>query len=110
MVSDQKFLDINLGTEVLILVLMEDGLGRYVTMLVGTIRRLNPCFNGRWSRTQQITIFLIHLICLNPCFNGRWSRTYQVFKMQRIAGLNPCFNGRWSRTENNSLYATEAKS
>ena len=37
---------------------------------------------------------------LNPCFNGRCTRTHlgrSATTMQK--GLNPCFNGRCTRTE-----------
>ena len=39
---------------VLILVLMEDGLvpGIVVGMFIN-LEGLNPCFNGRWSRTRE---------------------------------------------------------
>ena len=36
---------------VLILVLMEDGLGPKLYFTCGAVSGLNPCFNGRWSRT-----------------------------------------------------------
>ena len=36
---------------VLILVLMEDGLGQQLQDPYGRTGCLNPCFNGRWSRT-----------------------------------------------------------
>ena len=66
------------------------------------VRRLNPCFNGRWSRTlcqenltkEQFSVLILVLMedglgrvppwpcgsgsCLNPCFNGIWSRTLQL--------------------------------
>ena len=45
---------------------------------------LNPCFNGRWSRTRMKTLNT-NQSCLNPCFNGRWSRTAVL----RFAGLKP---------------------
>ena len=36
---------------------------------------------------------------LNPCCNGRWSRTnFANFKSNSQSSLNPCCNGRWSRT------------
>ena len=36
---------------------------------------------------------------LNPCCNGRWSRTtFKKINVMKISGLNPCCNGRWSRT------------
>ena len=36
---------------------------------------LNPCCNGRWSRTRKRMKYLLLLISLNPCCNGQWSRT-----------------------------------
>ena len=62
---------------VLILVLMEDALVHLVA--------------------QTLTLF--RLTCLNPCFNGRCTRTMvgENGKFQRM-GLNPCFNGRCTRT------------
>ena len=69
-------------------------------MIASNFASLNPCCNGRWSRTAvsfpdsvELTTVLIlvvmedglvlfcvlaankHLLCLNPCCNGRWSRT-----------------------------------
>ena len=44
--------------------------------------------------------FITSFLGLNPCFNGRWSRTSKGVRIDyKVAGLNPCFNGRWSRTE-----------
>ncbi len=63
------------------------------------VQGLNPCFNGRWSRTFLILGIIIINAGLNPCFNGRWSRTKPgKTDMIMVMGLNPCFNGRWSRT------------
>ena len=84
---------------------------------------LNPCFNGRCTRTitfdptsrnDGVLILVlmedalvlpgehssgIHLLCLNPCFNGRCTRTYYVSDVAGVfGGLNPCFNGRCTRT------------
>ena len=43
-------------------------------------------------------------VCLNPCCNGRWSRTIETLTQYGNAKrLNPCCNGRWSRTR---LYKT----
>ena len=63
-------------TNVLILVVMEDGLVpcliNFDSLLTDS---LNPCCNGRWSRTP-LHVELVNLReCLNPCCNGRWSRT-----------------------------------
>ena len=42
-------------SKVLILVLVDVGLGRYASMLTSTISNgLNPCFSGCWSRTGVI--------------------------------------------------------
>ena len=37
---------------------------------------------------------------LNPCFNGRCTRTAKMVKNLVVRGvsLNPCFNGRCTRT------------
>ena len=37
---------------VLILVLMEDTLGGFQKLPIKMLQRLNPCFNGRYSRRQ----------------------------------------------------------
>ena len=62
--------------EVLILVVMEDGLraGERFARVV-RINRLNPCCYGRWS--QRFLIALSSTILfrrLNPCCYGRWSQ------------------------------------
>ncbi len=36
---------------------------------------LNPCFNGRCTRTANKFWEGKEIICLNPCFNGRCTRT-----------------------------------
>ena len=41
---------------VLILVLMEHGLGVFAFMAMGLTLGLNPCSNGTWSRRKWITI------------------------------------------------------
>ena len=38
--------------------------------------RLNPCCNGRGSKTRETNGLLILLVCLNPCCNGRGSKTF----------------------------------
>ena len=61
---------------VLILVLVEDGLGVVKFILLSQAPKgLNPCFSGGWSRSLSIQILSkITSICLNPCFSGGWSR------------------------------------
>ena len=39
---------------------------------------LNPCCNGRWSRTHDAVKIINEKGCLNPCCNGRWSRTQKI--------------------------------
>ena len=61
---------------VLILVVMEDGLVRSTPCYFCSYSRsLNPCCNGRWSRTNYSCNNSLFSSCLNPCCNGRWSRT-----------------------------------
>ena len=80
---------------------MEDGLVRthsHAAQLLLTC--LNPCCNGRWSRTSwHCQEVVLSKRGLNPCCNGRWSRT-RIGRVGRtqIDRLNPCCNGRWSRT------------
>ena len=61
---------------VLILVLVEDGLGADASPR--SVRKrgsLNPCFSGGWSRRLiLLTPRTQTSICLNPCFSGGWSR------------------------------------
>ena len=62
--------------EVLILVVMEDGLWRSVSPVrARTECCLNPCCNGRWSLTSTLLRAAATSTCLNPCCNGRWSLT-----------------------------------
>ena len=61
---------------VLILVLMEDALvPPYWQTHSGGIHSLNPCFNGRCTRTYKEIFEQIENLSLNPCFNGRCTRT-----------------------------------
>ena len=63
--------------DVLILVLLDDGLVHHSAMSAVQIETgLNPCFVGRWTSTrlrQPLTRVLTS--CLNPCFVGRWTST-----------------------------------
>ena len=63
--------------KVLILVLMEDALVHVVNNVdQAYIRCLNPCFNGRCTRTTSGSgTRLKRYSSLNPCFNGRCTRT-----------------------------------
>ncbi len=65
--------------DVLILVLVEDGLGANEDVVYKPLldEGLNPCFGGRWSRRKFATFFqLLLVLSLNPCFGGRWSRSW----------------------------------
>ena len=61
---------------VLILVLMEDALVLFKSETVcWKMVSLNPCFNGRCTRTVVSSQYGMSVQCLNPCFNGRCTRT-----------------------------------
>ncbi len=62
--------------EVLILVLVEDGLGDHLQPFQsdGLCARLNPCFSGGWSRRKRTETLNSTMHRLNPCFSGGWSR------------------------------------
>ena len=81
---------------------MEDALAPAVKLSVTPVTEsLNPCFNGRCTRTIVETKIGENKICLNPCFNGRCTRTIKDI-VNLVLGslcLNPCFNGRCTRTE-----------
>ena len=85
---------------VLILVLMEDALALKDEFDVDPDDYgLNPCFNGRCTRTEGKQNICISAVGLNPCFNGRCTRTCKGLKpRENLACLNPCFNGRCTRT------------
>ena len=54
---------------------MEDTLGVNSTIMSYADLSLNPCFNGRYSRSSSPFIDGAEfVISLNPCFNGRYSR------------------------------------
>ena len=60
---------------------------------------LNPCCDGRWSRTYVNPNKEDNCEGLNPCCDGRWSRTVMPLSYRLINKcLNPCCDGRWSRT------------
>ncbi len=66
---------------VLILVVVEYGLGVYF-----------------WS-------FLLWCFCLNPCCRGIWSRRTGTSESRKaFRSLNPCCGGIWSRSLRNTLY------
>ena len=44
---------------------------------------------------------------LNPCFNGRYSRSFTEGERNVVFSLNPCFNGRYSRSYIKDLKSVE---
>ena len=65
--------------EVLILVVVDDGLVLKVQYTFGTIKKcLNPCCSGQWSRTAAAHVTNEAIRSLNPCCSGQWSRTGQI--------------------------------
>ena len=63
-------------TEVLILIVVEDGLVLVVPSQYGnSVQCLNPYCSGRWSRTSLMNIVKKIQERLNPYCSGRWSRT-----------------------------------
>ena|GEM_PF-1059961 len=90
--------------DVLILVLVEDGLGAHTAgdARGGHPHRLNPCFSGGWSRSS-LSFFsaFSFFVCLNPCFSGGWSRRRGPYGQGGVFHnrLNPCFSGGWSRRD-----------
>ena len=61
--------------------------------------RLNPCFNGRYSQSEQFHSYRLHLQVLILVL---MEDTLRVIKKYREKGeydcLNPCFNGRYSQS------------
>ena len=65
---------------VLILVVMEEGQRHMVSPWLCLARQgLNPCCNGRGSKTQWFTTIESVKLSLNPCCNGRGSKTYSCY-------------------------------
>ena len=75
---------------VLILIVVEDGLVHIVMTLGDNVQLgLNPYCSGRWSRTFTIMSLILSCLSLNPYCSGRWSRTgnAQRFSNVRIVVL-----------------------
>ena len=49
--------------------------GEIIYLSLSRGKCLNPCCNGRWSRTKTMSQITVGKDGLNPCCNGRWSRT-----------------------------------
>ena len=130
MVSEMKDLTLTDFVKiVLILVLVEDGLGGTLhSARLFLFMGLNPCFSGGWSRRTALLfkgdnsgrVLILVLVedglgetsktatacltsSLNPCFSGGWSRRPPSYVTRKyIDGLNPCFSGGWSRSACNA--------
>ena len=89
---------------VLILVLMEDGLGQHLEELQGVMRSLNPCFNGRWSRTGVNKVNSTSPVVLILVLMEDGLGPHVAHGVFEFVGLNPCFNGRWSRTAKSVIF------
>ena len=61
-----------------------------------------------YTLTVEIEDMKMVMSCLNPCCNGRWSRTLPLWLLTLLMHrcLNPCCNGRWSRTRVLNLVLT----
>ena len=65
--------------KVLILVVMEDALAPYRHQCTrNKLFRLNPCCNGRCTRTAMKLFLNGTMESLNPCCNGRCTRTIRL--------------------------------
>ena len=49
---------------------------------------LNPCCDGRWSRTVMPLSYRLINKCLNPCCDGRWSRTMSQITVGRDGDMS----------------------
>ena len=86
---------------VLILVLVEDGLGDdVINNGVATEWSLNPCFSGRWSRRSTPLAPLwshkVRVLILVLVEDGLGEDIELLMNGENVS-LNPCFSGRWSR-------------
>ena len=105
---------------------MEDALAQEVkAQVVDQLKSLNPCCNGRCTRTNDKKKIGSKIQSLNPCCNGRCTRTNRFVPayvkshnvlilvvmedalalgsviremVQTKVSLNPCCNGRCTRT------------
>ena len=92
----------NVNGTVLILVVMEDGLVQLKQRNHGKdyFKSLNPCCNGRWSRTHGVLFEVLsssYVLILVVMEDGL-VHIFYIATNYIDYGLNPCCNGRWSRT------------
>ena len=85
---------------VLILVLVEDGLGGKLFFTCGDAQGgLNPCFSGGWSRScfeDGSPKHFLRVLILVLVEDGLGGHQ-KIGKQFSISCLNPCFSGGWSR-------------
>ena len=78
---------------------MEDTLGVKGRYKYVTTASLNPCFNGRYSRSLEFPGMIeeqydvLILVLMEDTLGGRKENIVVLLYI----GLNPCFNGRYSR-------------
>ena len=66
-------------------------------MLQLFIRRLNPCFNGRYSQSfKQYLLRLVAAVLILVLMEDTLRALASVLS-SNIQSLNPCFNGRYSQ-------------
>ncbi len=86
---------------VLILVLVEDGLGGWQACRTATVKeRLNPCSSGRWSRRYGTKIYsrAISVVLILVLVEDGLGGNDRCTQGNVQPSLNPCSSGRWSRS------------
>ncbi len=85
---------------VLILVLVEDGLGEFKNApCLRCVFGLNPCFSGGWSRRRGfnprslLTLLVLILVLVEDGLGA----AVEDLNKHLDKSLNPCFSGGWSR-------------
>ena len=79
---------------------MEDTLGAIMTTIKEHLSKgLNPCFNGRYSRSPLIIKNygkkrVLILVLMEDTLGVAYAKSKGLYH----SGLNPCFNGRYSRS------------
>ena len=94
---------LGMGEEVLILVVVDDGLvPKLILLRKGENICLNPCCSGRWSSTRMVKYGLtaiIMVLILVVVDDGLVLLLYAYPVPCLMVSLNPCCSGRWSSTE-----------
>ena len=79
---------------------MEDGLGEIkMSYKQDDSLCLNPCCNGRWSRSiYAINNFILAIVLILVVMEDGLGAEDGAQTRDPQLGLNPCCNGRWSRS------------